>query len=461
MTDITYRTGYGTSSYGSYAYGFNGAFKEGAAAVIGITTTASASIRARLVASAVVSVSTVTTSVNRIRSGSALIEATTTGAGAAPNTFTTFSQAQLSTAQSKFGTASLRTDGTFDYIRSDGYSSFGGGDYTVEFWIYRTSNPAGNQFIFDNRTGVNSGNLIYINSLGRVGAVVDGGVTGSTTPIATTLNAWHHIALVRSGSTFKFFVNGVAATNSFTANTTDYSGRIFSIGAQYFSTPGGFSFNGWIDEFRASRIARYSTAFTPPSSAFSPDNPTAELLHFDGTNGSTTITNSAVAPTSPYANAIRVRLIGATASAGASVSSSSQVIKTVSAATSSSASVSADSYRERNVSATFDPELGVSASGVALINTSATVSCEVTSLVSCRRVRLGSALSSISCIVSATAIKKWEPGSDTAETWTPQANTSEVWTAQSDTAETWTPQSDTNEAWTPVSDTAETWTEAA
>jgi hypothetical protein len=55
-----------------------------------------------------------------------------------------------------------------------------------------------------------------------------------------------------------------------------------------------------------------------------------------------------------------------------------------------------------------------------------------------QRVLLGSALSSISCIVAATAIKKWEQGSDTSETWTPQSNTSESWTPVSDTAETWT-----------------------
>lgn len=85
--------------------------------------------------------------------------------------------------------------------------------------------------------------------------------------------------------------------------------------------------------------------------------------------------------------------------------------------------------------------VSVSADAQHIKLASATAVCEITSLVSCRRVRLGSALSSISCIVSATAIKKWEPGSDTAETWTPQ--------------------SDTNEAWTPVSDTAETWIEAA
>lgn len=461
MTDIPYRTGYGTSSYGTYAYGFDGAFKEGAVAVVGVTTTASASIRARLVASAVVSVSTATTSVNRVRNGSALIEATTTGAGDAPNTFTTFSQAQLSTLQSKFGTASLRTDGTFDYIRSDGYSSFGGGDYTVEFWVYRTSNPASNQFIFDNRTGINSGNLIYINSLGRIGAVIDGGVTGATTPIQTTTNAWHHVALVRSGSTFKFFVNGVAAVNSFVANTTDYSGRIFSLGAQYFSTPGGFSFNGWIDEFRASRIARYSSNFTPSSSAFTPDNPTAELLHFDGADGSTTIANSAVAPTSPYANAIRVRLVDASISAQASNSSASQVIKTISASTSSAASVSADSFRERNIAASVSSALSVAASGIAIVNASATSSCAASAILDYERVRFSSAVSSISCIIAASVRKKWETDADTAETWVGQADTAEAWAAQSDTAETWTAQPNGTDNWTPASDAAETWNLAA
>jgi hypothetical protein len=54
------------------------------------------------------------------------------------------------------------------------------------------------------------------------------------------------------------------------------------------------------------------------------------------------------------------------------------------------------------------------------------------------RLRLTSALSQISCILSVAAVKKWQPDDNTAETWVPQSDTGEIWVPASDTAETWT-----------------------
>jgi len=47
-----------------------------------------------------------------------------------------------------------------------------------------------------------------------------------------------------------------------------------------------------VDEFRISNVARYSGAsLTVPTAAFEPDGKTQLLIHGDGTNGSTNITD--------------------------------------------------------------------------------------------------------------------------------------------------------------------------
>jgi hypothetical protein len=132
---------------------------------------------------------------------------------------------------------------------------------------------------------------------------------------------------------------------------------------------------------------------------------------------------------------------GAAITITASASVSAQRLREVEAPVSSAATVSIDADRERNISVTAAAAFTTSVSTVFSVNVSVSSACAVTSSASLQRVRLGSALAAISCIVSAASIKKWEPVQDTAETWTPQ--------------------SDTGETWTPVSDTAEIWTEAA
>jgi len=50
--------------------------------------------------------------------------------------------------------------------------------------------------------------------------------------------------------------------------------------------------NGWLDEFRVSKgVARWTSNFTPPTSAHVADSSTVLLLHMDGADGSTTFTD--------------------------------------------------------------------------------------------------------------------------------------------------------------------------
>ena len=112
-----------------------------------------------------------------------------------------------------------------------------------------------------------------------------------TTAVTVNANEWTMLSYERQGNTHRIYKNGTLEDTATTANKQD-SGP-FSIGENGFG-----DFNGYIDELRVSTVARYTgSSFTEPTSAFTPDALTSALLHFDGANGSTTITNSAFSGT--------------------------------------------------------------------------------------------------------------------------------------------------------------------
>jgi hypothetical protein len=99
------------------------------------------------------------------------------------------------------------------------------------------------------------------------------------------------LSFEREGNTHRLYINGTLEETGSTPNRPDDG--LFSIGENGFG-----DFDGYIDELRVSTVARYTgSSFTEPTSAFSPDALTSVLLHFDGANGSTTITNSAFSGT--------------------------------------------------------------------------------------------------------------------------------------------------------------------
>jgi len=83
------------------------------------------------------------------------------------------------------------------------------------------------------------------------------------------INTWYHIAVSRSGSTFRSFVNGVVE-KTFTSSATIFSDVTipYNIGRSGYSPGGYFYYNGYIDDLRINKgVARYTTTFTPPTSA--------------------------------------------------------------------------------------------------------------------------------------------------------------------------------------------------
>lgn len=90
-----------------------------------------------------------------------------------------------------------------------------------------------------------------------------------------TANTWYHLALVRTGSSWVLWVDGVAqATKTSATAITNFTGTL-DIG---YRVGHGNYFAGWIKELRFSHTAR---TITVPTSQYSSDSNTKLLLHFD------------------------------------------------------------------------------------------------------------------------------------------------------------------------------------
>ena len=188
----------------------------------------------------------------------------------------TIGDAQISTAQSKWGGGSMAFDGTGDYLlpaptpRTTGVLplTLGTGDFTIEFWVYFAAGSTATRFLLDWRpastegvypmiyTTAASAIAFYVSSLNRI----VGGTVSATT--------WTHIALCRSGSSTRLFLNGVQTGSTYT-DTNNYLGPANRpvIGASGLSL-GGSALNGYIDDLRITKFARYTANFTPPTAAF-------------------------------------------------------------------------------------------------------------------------------------------------------------------------------------------------
>jgi hypothetical protein len=150
-------------------------------------------------------------------------------------------------------------------IPSSSNFNFGSGDFTIEAWIYVSAYVSSSAII---SKGVNGPFLIFIgasNEISFYSSTNGSGWAVSDLRIASApaTNTWHYIAVTRSGTTVRTFFNGVLAnsttlTGAVVSNATDVSvGRYSS------------SFNGYIQDLRVTKgVARYTAAFTPPTTAF-------------------------------------------------------------------------------------------------------------------------------------------------------------------------------------------------
>ena len=218
-----------------------------------------------------------------------LAKFTAVSAGRTAKTVTANGNAQISTAQSKFGSSSALLDGTGDYlsVTTNTDFGFGTGDFTIEGWFYKTT--ATSQYIFDTRTTTPQVSVaVQSQGNGTIRLLVSGTFVVTSNNSHTT-NSWNHLAISRASGVTRLFINGTVSTNTYT-DANDYGAtKPLVIGAQFNGTT---AFNGYVDDFRVTKgLARYTATFTAPTVAFTNDANTVLLLHCEGANASTTFTD--------------------------------------------------------------------------------------------------------------------------------------------------------------------------
>lgn len=216
----------------------------------------------------------------------------------AGHTMTAAGNAQISTAQSKFGGASALFDGTTDWVdvASSSDFAFGRGDFCVEGWAYMSTNAARNKTLIDMRTADTQEAIwLYITSGQKLVLYVNGAarITDATNFATTT---WVHWAVTRALGVTRLFRAGVLVGTW--ADPSDYAARPLRIGARY--AIASSIYDEWVGNIDSMRIvtgtAIYTVAFTPPVAEFPSAGQLGDpyfanvvlLMHMDGANAGTT-----------------------------------------------------------------------------------------------------------------------------------------------------------------------------
>jgi hypothetical protein len=179
--------------------------------------------------------------------------------------------AQIDTAQFKFGSSSVYFDGS-SCITNDGSADFALTDCTIDFWLkYDGAQAYGNVFQFNTVAAIGIFPDLTVH-FSMNNWVIDG---------ADTLTAgWNHIALTRSGSTIRLFLNGVIQGSYENSGGLWEAANCPSIGADPGLTQ---KFKGWVDEVRViNGLALWTANFAVPTAPYAI---TATFVALSGLSG--------------------------------------------------------------------------------------------------------------------------------------------------------------------------------
>lgn len=170
---------------------------------------------------------------------------------------------RIVTSSKVFGTGCLQvqleaSDLAFCKIKYTGnYSdlSLEWDNFTVDFWAY----PGRGGFFYNSALNLNANNdsldmYYYADSIANsFSTSISGG--------------WHHVAFCRNNNLNKLYIDGVSKYEKTTGNL--YNASIPYLGYGYGNN--NYSRTLYMDEFRISRVARWTSNFTPPTSAYALD----------------------------------------------------------------------------------------------------------------------------------------------------------------------------------------------
>ena len=188
----------------------------------------------------------------------------------AKNNLETVGNAQVSTTQAKFGTASMAYDGTGDYLLiPDSLNlQLGTGDFTIDGFVYLTA--AGVAYGIISKGAAATGWSVNVTSGNKLQfSYTATALTGATSLAATT---WYYFAVTRSGSAsgnLKLYLGTTGSTTLDATSAGAVTDNFNQTSSMYVgaSRTGTTNLNGYLDEVRVTKgVARDVT--TVPTAVF-------------------------------------------------------------------------------------------------------------------------------------------------------------------------------------------------
>jgi hypothetical protein len=217
-----------------------------------------------------------------------------------PKVVNVFGAPRISSFQRKFGTGSVLFQANGDLLSLVNATDlqFDTGPFTIESFVFLNDRNRRQQ-IFNK--GIIPGTTFGLYIDGNNKLTGQHGTTLVTGTNSISTGTWHHVTLCRDPSNnVRIFLDGnLEGTVTSLANVTN--GDPVTVGGE--ESDGTLYLGGYLDEIRVSTTYRYTSAFTPPTSAFASDLATAILIHGDGIDGSSTITDDGNATQIVYSTA--------------------------------------------------------------------------------------------------------------------------------------------------------------
>lgn len=172
-------------------------------------------------------------------------------------TVTAVGNAQISTAQSKWGGAALLLDGTGDYLSVPDSTSwaYGAGNLTNEAWVWLDPTWGSQGAIFSQRLnnsvnapfwfGITAARMLRLIAASSTSTVLFD-ISGAT---ALSTSTWHYVAVVRNGATWTVYLNAASEATTSNAGTLYDSTDALTIGGD---TNANY-FKGYIDDVRLAK----------------------------------------------------------------------------------------------------------------------------------------------------------------------------------------------------------------
>ena len=176
----------------------------------------------------------------------------------------TVGSAQVDTTIKKYGSSSMKFNGTTDYLLlpASPTNNLATGSWTLESWVNPTNYTNFNTIVAKRPSSPVPWSMFIKQTTGLLSFYTGTSIYYSSNAVA--LNSWSHVACVYSGTTLTMFINGVSVFSGTVTMGADVSSEVtigaISAGVEYFT--------GNISDVRISKTARYTANFTPPTNSF-------------------------------------------------------------------------------------------------------------------------------------------------------------------------------------------------